>query len=46
MEGKNEVFNYHQREAMWTKMFIEYAGGEEKLEELILDNFEKGYITL
>ncbi len=46
MEGKKEALTYHQREAMWTKIFAEYAGGEEKLEEMILDNFDKGYIVL
>ena len=44
MEGKEEYFNYHQREAMWTKIFSEYAGGEEKMEKLIVDNFDKGFI--
>ena len=44
MEGKEEYFNYHQREAMWTKIFSEYVGGEEKMEKLIIDNFDKGII--
>ncbi|MDD5547692.1 MAG: hypothetical protein PHN74_02225 [Candidatus Pacebacteria bacterium] len=45
MEGKkDEFFNYHQREAMWTKIFSEYVGGEEKMEKLLLDNFDKGVI--
>jgi hypothetical protein len=44
MEGKNEVFNYHQREAMWTKIFSEYAGGEEEMEKLLVENFDKGTI--
>ncbi len=46
MEGRTQFFSYHQREAMWTKIFAEYAGGEERLEQLILDNFDKGYIVL
>ncbi|MBI2465974.1 MAG: hypothetical protein HYV66_01955 [Candidatus Sungbacteria bacterium] len=46
MEGKKEVLTYHQREAMWTKIFVEYAGGEGKLEEMILGNFDKGFIIL
>ncbi|MEK9174377.1 MAG: hypothetical protein AAB725_00190 [Patescibacteria group bacterium] len=46
MEGKKEVMSYHQREAMWTKIFAEYAGGEEKLEQMIIENFDKGYIIL
>ncbi len=46
MEGKNENLTYHQREAMWTKIFAEYAGGEDKLEQLIIENFDKGFIVL
>ena len=45
MEGKQKNFNYHQREAMWTKIFIEYAGGEEEAEKLLIENFEKGIVT-
>jgi hypothetical protein len=44
MEGKNETFNYHQREAMWTRIFSEYAGGEEEMEKLLIENFDKGII--
>lgn len=44
MEGKDESFNYHQREAMWTRIFTEYVGGEEKMEELLIENFDKGVI--
>ena len=44
MEGKDESFNYHQRESMWTKLFEECAGGEEKMEELLMENFDKGII--
>lgn len=43
-EGREESFNYHQREAMWTKIFSEYAGGEEKTEQLLIDNFDRGVI--
>ena len=46
MEGKKEALTYHQREAMWTKIFVEYAGGEDNLEKLVLDGFDKGYIVL
>jgi len=46
MEGKRDSFTYHQREAMWTRIFSEYAGGEEKLDEMILESFDKGFITL
>lgn len=44
MEGENRYFNYHQRESMWTKMFSEYAGGEERMEELLIANFDKGVV--
>ncbi len=44
-EGKHEFFSYHQREAMWTKIFMEYAGGELEMEQLLVDNFDKGLIT-
>jgi len=44
MEGKNETFNYHQREAMWTRIFSEYVGGEEEMERLLIENFDKGII--
>ncbi|MBM4388098.1 MAG: hypothetical protein FJ088_10200 [Deltaproteobacteria bacterium] len=44
MEGKNENFNYHQRESMWTKIFESYAGGEEEMERLLIENFDKGIV--
>ncbi|MBI2033947.1 MAG: hypothetical protein HYT13_02515 [Candidatus Liptonbacteria bacterium] len=44
-EGKTQFFKYHQMEALWTKIFSEYAGGEEKVEELLLKNFSKGLIV-
>lgn len=43
-EGKDEHFNYHQREAMWTKIFCEYVGGENKMEELLIEHFFDGLI--
>jgi len=45
MEGENQVFNYHQREAMWTTLFSDYVGGEDKMEELLIENFDKGIIS-
>lgn len=36
---------YHQQEALWNKIFIEYMG-EEALEEKAVENLEKGYIEL
>ncbi|OGZ00011.1 MAG: hypothetical protein A2945_00655 [Candidatus Liptonbacteria bacterium RIFCSPLOWO2_01_FULL_52_25] len=44
-EGKHDFFSYHQREALWTKIFMEYVGGELEMEQLLLDNFMKGAIT-
>jgi len=44
MEGKEQTFNYHQREAMWTKIFSEYVGGEDNMERFLLANFETGII--
>ncbi len=44
-EGKDEFFNYHQREAMWTKIFAEYAGGEAAMDKLLVENFLDGVIT-
>lgn len=45
MEGKEEFFVYHQREAMWTKIFSEYVGGEKEMENLLIENFENGKIS-
>lgn len=36
---------YHHQEALWNKLFSEYMG-QEKMEELIIENFDKGYIDL
>ncbi len=36
---------YHQQEALWNKIFIEFMG-EEKLELLLLENIDKGFIEL
>ena len=44
IEGPARIFNYHQREAMWLKIFSEYAGGEEEVENLLLNNFKQGII--
>jgi len=45
MEGKEEFFTYHQREALWTKIFSTYVGGEENMEKILLENLERGIIT-
>jgi len=36
---------YHQQEALWNKIFIEFMG-EEKLELLLIENIDKGFIGL
>ncbi|PIT92650.1 MAG: hypothetical protein COU08_01485 [Candidatus Harrisonbacteria bacterium CG10_big_fil_rev_8_21_14_0_10_42_17] len=43
-EEKNEFFTYHQQEALWTKIFKEYAGGEAEMEQRIIESFEKGIV--
>ncbi len=45
IEGKNEHLSYHQLEAMWTRMFIEYVGGETQMEKLLVENFDKGVVS-
>ncbi len=43
---KDEIkYLYHQEEALWNKIFIEYFG-REKMNELIEQNIVKGYIEL
>jgi hypothetical protein len=37
-------FNYHQKEALWTQIFSMYAGGEERMEELLIENLERGVV--
>ncbi|MBI4993987.1 hypothetical protein HZC33_03520 [Candidatus Wolfebacteria bacterium] len=46
MEGRGleQFFTYHQTEAMWTRIFQEYVGGEENMERFLIDNFDKGVI--
>lgn len=36
---------YHHQEALWNKIFIDFFG-EKKMEELIIENFDKGFIKL
>ncbi|HXF44168.1 MAG TPA: hypothetical protein VNK70_01755, partial [Candidatus Paceibacterota bacterium] len=44
MEGEEKFFTYHQKEALWTRIFEAYAGGEEEMEKLLIENFDKGII--
>lgn len=46
MEKQEIKYMYHQQEAMWSKIFFEYVGGMDKAEEMVIDNFENGYISL
>ncbi|MEK7195520.1 MAG: hypothetical protein AAB655_02395 [Patescibacteria group bacterium] len=46
MEGKEEFFSYHQREAMWTRIFAEYVGGENVMERLLQEHFDEGIIRM
>lgn len=45
MEKEMIKYLYHHQEAMWNKIFIEYIGQEE-MERLIVENLDKGYISL
>src|SRR3989338_1523740 len=45
-EGKYEHFSYHQREALWNKIFARYVGGYGELERLVIENMGKGFITI
>lgn len=46
MEKQQIKYMYHQQEAMWSKIFFEYVGGMDRAEEMVIDNFENGYISL
>ena len=36
---------YHQQEALWNKLFIEYMG-EDELNRIMMENLSKGHVTL
>lgn len=44
LEGSGEVLAYHEREALWSRLFFEYAGGERAGETLIEEYFEQGIV--
>ena len=44
-DKKHERFFYHQREALWNKIFAGYVGGYEELEQHIIDNMDKQSIV-
>ena len=43
--GFEAKYLYHQQEALWNRVFIEYLG-EEKLDEILMDNLDKGLVVL
>lgn len=43
--GFESKYLYHQEEALWGKMFIEYVG-EKEANEIMMNNLDQGYITL
>ena len=43
--GKSEHFVYHQREALWNRIFATYVGGYDKVEEHIVKGMENGLIS-
>jgi hypothetical protein len=43
--GSSREYLYHQQEALWNKIFIEYMG-RERMQELIKENIIDGFITL
>ncbi len=46
VEDKGQIkYLYHHQEALWNKIFREYMG-DENLEKLMIENFDKGYIDL
>jgi hypothetical protein len=45
MDKEMIKYLYHHQEAMWNKLFSEYVGGDDKMEDMIVENFTKGYIS-
>ena len=45
-DGKESYYFYHQREAMWNKIFSEYVGGESVMYEKILEDMSEGFIRI
>jgi len=43
--GFESKYLYHQQEALWNKVFVEYMG-EEALNKAMMDNLDKGYVVL
>jgi len=46
VKDKGQIkYLYHHQEALWNKVFREYMG-DENLEKLMIENFDKGFINL
>ena len=43
--GFESKYLYHQQEALWNKVFTEYLS-EEELDKILMENLDKGFITL
>jgi len=43
--GFESKYLYHQQEALWNKVFSEYMG-EDVLDKVMMENLDKGYVTL
>ena len=43
--GGMSKYLYHQQEALWNRIFIEFMG-LEKMEEIMVEHLEKGYVEL
>lgn len=44
-EKERIKYLYHHQEALWNRIFEEFVG-KAKMEEMIIDNFEQGYIDI
>ena len=43
--GFESRYLYHQQDALWNKIFIEYLGAE-KLDKILMENLDKGLVVL
>ena len=41
----HEYIKYHQQEALWNELFKRYVGAQQR-DKLLIDNFNKGVISL
>lgn len=45
-EGVESTLTYHQQEAVWNRLFAEYVGGYDKMEEYIIENMDTAIIRI